>query len=238
MNAHRAHGFTLLELLVAAAVSLLIVGAAFAVMNMGRASYQRTTRRETTTAEWRLAVGMLRCDCERTLPRRPMVVAPSSLGLLVLTPMATQSRAQAIGDVCAVRYHVRDVVLAGRTVRCLMRGVSESAEVFGALRANTVEALWRADERDEVLAMGVLAFQLKPLQGGASGGWKPWDRGTSAVPDAMEVNLILARPELAARLDTREEWDAAAARALEAETQAAGIDRLCFIQRIGCDEDD
>lgn len=245
MKAHATHGFTLVELLVAAALSAVLVAGAFAVMQVATTGYQRMTRREVLTGEAQLAIKALRDDFSRVVCREYLSVGVdhaepggSSLGMLRLMPRSSQTEAQAIGDLCAVRYYVKDLSFGERTMRCLMRGVSESADTFDALKHGACGELWQPGMADEAVAYGVLAFALRPLQRGDDGAWQTWSKEQEGAPEAVEIVLVLASPEWAMRLETREQWAAAANAASTKEKGERDTKRHCFVQRIGCDEED
>jgi hypothetical protein len=136
------------------------------------------------------------------------------LGYLCLQPARAQSDAGRIGDLCAVGYYVSDVSIRGKSVRCLMRGCRESKDTFKALEDRAVTPLFSPRPAcDEPVAFGVVSFTARPKSRDPSGKWVDWARGGRAVPEALEVSLVLARRDLIAKLKQPADWDGATATA-------------------------
>lgn len=134
------------------------------------------------------------------------------VGWTLLQPRHHQDLLQCIGDLCAVRYEVVDVAHgeSGATVRCLKRSFRESAAVHRALEQG-LDLLPRADAScAEVLAEGVVDFEVWPLLSDGPQQWGPWHPELAVMPDALEVRLLLVAPGACGRLRTPEDWDRAA----------------------------
>lgn len=130
------------------------------------------------------------------------------LGFFSLQSAEAQTDAGRIGDLCAVNYYIKDLTIGGRAVRCLMRGFRESKDAFEALRSDSVSLLFAPRETtDEPVAFGVVSFEARPKSRDASGKWTAWISNDITAPDAVEIRLAIVRPELAARLKTKADWD-------------------------------
>jgi hypothetical protein len=138
------------------------------------------------------------------------------LGFLSLQPALAQTDAGRIGDLCTVNYYIKDLTIGNKTVRCLMRGFRESGETFDALRGGLIAPLFAANAGlDEPVAFGVVSFEVWPMSRDAGGkpiDWKSKDDAgniNTTGPEAFDVKLVLARRELAGRLKSPGDWDAA-----------------------------
>jgi hypothetical protein len=130
------------------------------------------------------------------------------IGFLSLQPADAQSDSGRIGDLCAVNWHVRDLVIGGRTVRCLMRGCRESAETFKALGEDRLAQLFAGQPAaDEPVAFGVVSFEARPKMLDSGGRWIDWVPNPATGPRALDVRLVIARRELAAKLVDPSDWD-------------------------------
>ena len=217
---HR-RGFTLTEMLVAMAAGSVLLLAAAVMMDRTSAGYLRLGGAVDAEREARGLLSQLAADLENACDHPDGVFEASTagwpadkLGFLYLRPAHGQAADRRIGDLCAVNYALRDVSINGKTVRCLMRGGMESAATFQALDHDTLHAsLARPGDRDEPVAFAVVAFSARPLARDAAGQWGDWAPGGTTGPEALDVRLVLARRELAAKLRTPADWDGAGAAA-------------------------
>lgn len=133
------------------------------------------------------------------------------VGFLSLQPAAAQSKEGRIGDLCAVVYYLGDVTYNGVTTRCLMRGFRESAETFKALANDDLTPLFTrrddAEDADEPVAFGVVAFEAIPKRMSANGAWLDWTPESVFPPGAVDVRITVVRRSLAGRLRTAADWD-------------------------------
>jgi prepilin-type N-terminal cleavage/methylation domain-containing protein len=196
-------GFSLVELMVSMAVGTLILFAAAAVLGSSGDGYERVVGGMAAEREARAAVGQLAADLSTAIHHKDAVFDRSAagwpadhIGFLSLQPADAQSDDGRIGDLCAASYYIKDITIAGKTTRCLMRGFRESSETFKALENADVNSLFAPREHlDEPIAFGVVSFQAGPCP----------------TPGSIEVRLVIARRALAARLKTSADWDGAAA---------------------------
>jgi hypothetical protein len=208
--------FSLVELVLAmlAGMAVLLVAAGWfgtTGERCGRVQGGVAARREL-----RFAVAEWRADLAAAVPKAGVVpgksgVAGDRLGFFLLQAPGKQSEKGRIGDLCGVVYQVRDRVEDGRTMRCLTRGLRESAEAYPALKAQALDSLLAPRETDEPVAFGVVRFEARPVVRVAAGEWVDWSAGDPSVrPEAMAWRIEVARPELAKRLATPQDWDALA----------------------------
>jgi hypothetical protein len=113
-----------------------------------------------------------------------------------------------IGDLCAVNYTLRDLTIKGRTVRCLMRGFRESKDTFNAVENDSVASLFtERPALDEPVAFGVVSFEARPKSLDDDGRWVDWVTDDETGPQALDVRLVIARRDLAAKLKLPGDWD-------------------------------
>lgn len=213
----RTAGFSLLELMFSMAIGTILLFAAAAVLGSYGTGYERIGGDVASEREARALITQLTADLSSARFHRAGVIGPSAgcwpvsrLGFLSLQPAQVQSEAGCIGDLCAVNYYIKDLPLGGKLVRCLMRGCRESQDTFTALEADAVGSLFtERTQLDEPVACGVVAFDVSPRSRAASGQWIAWVRNDRTGPDALEVRLVLARRDLAAKLKVAADWDGA-----------------------------
>ena len=212
---HTRHpGFSLIELLCAMAVGSIILLAAASLLDSAGENYRRASagiaaQRETRSALDRLTADLAnaRFHQDEVFDRPPARWSADRIGFLCLMPADAQSADKRIGDLCAVHWHVADQQIGGKSVRCLMRGVRESAETFTALGEEKPATLFTArPSTDEAVAFGVVSFQARPVTLGATGQWIDWTPADISGPRALDVRLVIARRPLAARLKQAGDW--------------------------------
>lgn len=215
---HR-RGFTLIELLVSMGIGATVLGVTAGVLGRAGAGYETIGAGVASEREARAAMTQLAADFSSACHYKSMTATRSTaawpvdgLGVFTLQPAQAQSDAGRIGDLCAVRYYVRDLPMGGKSVRCLMRGCADSAAVFGALRNDTTTGLFAPDPaRDEPIALGVVSFEARPQIRDASGGWTDWDATAATGPEAIAIRLVLAHRKLAAKLHGSGDWSGGSA---------------------------
>lgn len=227
-----ARGFTLVEMLVSMAAGTLLLLLALSALGAGGAGYRRSSGDLSAGREARAALDLIGRDLAK-VPGSPLLRTESTggpgrwglvleqapdgalwrrdrLGFLCLQPGEVQERDERAGDVCAVTYYLADQQMSGRAVRCLMRGLRPSAEVFDALRDGNVGSLHQAREGDEPVAFGIVSFAVEPLLREDSEGLTAGSRnaGSGARPELVRLRLVVARPELIGKLEQSADWDA------------------------------
>jgi hypothetical protein len=209
-------GFSLIELLVSIGIGMVVLLVATVALDQTATGYERVegstgAEREARAAFSRLAADLMnaRADGEwQTSARQSEGWESSQLGFLSLQPGDAQAREDQIGDLCALRYYLKDMKIGGRTVRCLMRGMSASGPTFRNLRDGATEKLFVPEERDEPLAFNVVSFRARPVVRTNEGRWREWDDTFTIAPMAWEIHLVIAHRKLAAKRQAKdsEQW--------------------------------
>ncbi len=208
-------GFTILELLAAIAVASALVLLCAVIMRTGMNQHQGLSSELALEREVNLLVEQLTHDLTVSHPRSWHQSQSSDSwesGWYVLQPRSAQSGNSAVGDLCAVTYALSDSRLKlgpGDVFPCVVRVQRDSREVFTAIANRQEELLWSIEGEGEPLAQGVLVFELQPVCIDESGLWKPWQPELRVMPQAVELQLVVASAELQARLRTQEDWDLA-----------------------------
>ena len=235
---HSPRGFTLIELMVAMTIGMVVLLTAIAMLGRGGDEYERIGGNVGSGREARAVLTQLSEDLRATsdaLFENNTAVWPATrLGLFTLQSPEAQSAAGQLGDLCVVQYYLKDLTIGGKTVRCLMRGFRESKETFAALRSGQTATLLVPGERDEPLAFGVISFEARPKSRDPGGAWVDCKPDAALPPEAVEVRIILARRELAAKLTSPAAWDGGGttARLLGTAADAAGNRNLELITAI------
>lgn len=216
MSRHRrkSNGFTLVELMIAMTIGTVVLLTAAAMLGRGGDEYARIGGNVGSEREARAIVTQLGEDLRCATFHADSVFEKSGaawpldrLGVFVLQPADAQSTQGHLGDLCAVQYYLRDLMINGKAVRCLMRGFRESKDTFAAIGRGEAPRLFTPAERDEPVAFGVLAFEARPKSRDASGAWLDWVKSSTIPPEAVELKLVIARRETAAKLTTSAAWD-------------------------------
>jgi hypothetical protein len=211
----QTRGITLVELMFSMAIGSMVLILAATVLSSSGDGYERVGGSVASEREARAVMTRLAFDLSSGRLHKDDVIVKSSaawpvdrLGFLSLQPATAQTDAGRIGDLCAVIYYVKDLSIAGKTVRCLMRGFRESGATFNALRGESIAPLFAGNvDLDEPVAFGVVSFEARPQSRDAGGKWGDWTRSDTTGPELFEVKLVLARRELAGKLKSPDDWD-------------------------------
>ncbi len=211
---HRSGGFTLVELMFSMAIGTIVLLLAATMLGTSGDGYERVGGNVAAEREARALMAQLTSDLSTAYFHKDGLIDKSSsswstdkIGFLTLQPAAAQTKEGRIGDLCAVNYYTKDLTMAGRTVRCLMRGFRESNDTFKALRDQTVDSLFIKQNKDEPVAFGVVSFTATPRSKDSMGKWIDWVKNDTIGPDAFDVRLVVARRSLSGRLKTPSDWN-------------------------------
>lgn len=211
----RRGGFTLIELLVTMAIGSVILFVAATLLSRAGDSYERGAGNVGAEREARALLHQIGGDLSKAEWHKDTRLQnqaasgwkQADLGFLALQPEDAQTESKRNADLCAVHYYLKDIEVGGVTVRALMRGFRESGEVFPALKAGSIESLFKTETTDEPVAFGVLAFEAQPLQRKPGGQWEDWDGNKEKAPAALRLRLVIARRELLGKLTTEADWN-------------------------------
>ena len=222
-------GFSLVELMVSVALAATLLVLAVAALGWLGDGYGRSAGGAKAGREARAALDQWSRDVSHGVTEERWWWDPGSqlwrrdeMGMLVLAPEDAQEESEWVGDVVAVSYRVSDVMLGARVVRCLVRGQRDSAGVFAGMRdGGDFGDLFESGPADEVVAFGVVGFQVEPMVWEAAGLRAAATVEERERPDALRMELIVVRPELAEAFATAEDWDGAARLGAPHEAEAS-----------------
>ncbi len=212
---HRPTGFSLVELLAAMLVGSFLLFAAATMLGQAGQGYDRGSGGVAAEREGRAVVTQIAEDLSKAVWHVDSVIEEGEggwkrarLGFLSLQAPDAQSDDGRIADACAIHYYVKDLEIGGSTVRCLMRGFRESAEVFDTLANGSAEKLFDPQDKDEPVAFGVIAFEAEPLRRDPiTRKLEAWTSGADEPVRAVRLKLVVARRELIGRLQNAGDWD-------------------------------
>lgn len=214
----RSRGFTLVEIMVSMTIGSMVLIAAVMILGTTGEGYERVGGGVIAEREARALLGQLKMDLASASFHEDMVVVKGSeewplgrLGFLTLQPDDAQLEENRLGDLCAVRYYIKDEVAGGKVVRCLMRGFVESNRTFEQLRNKDVGSLFDTPPAssanvDEAIAFGVVSFEAIPKTRDESGKLTEWIPDKKTSPDMMTLKLVIARRELMGKLKDAVAW--------------------------------
>ena len=211
-------GFSLVELSCSTGVGSIVLLLAASMLGSSGDGYQKISSNIANAREARAIISQLNSDFATAkfhpsqIIETPPLSRPSHrLGFLSLQAPQEQSEQGRIGDLCAVNYYLADLQLGGQTVRCLMRGMRESADTYAALKTQSTGSLFeKQPERDEPIGFGVVSFEVKPKTKDAAGQWIDWSSNatnTSTAPEALALRLVIASQSLCAKLKSSDDWN-------------------------------
>jgi prepilin-type N-terminal cleavage/methylation domain-containing protein len=210
----RHRGFSLIELMFSMAIGSIILILAATMLGSSGDGYERVGGSVASEREARALITQLASDLGTAKFHKDSIIEKSSdswpadrLGFLSLQPAAAQTEAGRIGDLCAVNYYIKDLVIGGRTVRCLMRGFRESNDTFKAVKTDLLAPLFEEQPNiDEPIAFGVVSFEARPRSRDTTGQWIDWVKNDVTGPEAIDIKLVIARRDLAGKLKTAGDW--------------------------------
>jgi prepilin-type N-terminal cleavage/methylation domain-containing protein len=193
-RAAAAAGLTLIELLVAVAVSSVLVLVLAGILGNTGDIYGDTTRQMENVREGRAALERARRDLAARLPGQPVYFRrddaklETALGFFAALPARAQESGRNPGDVCFI-----GMVTAvtpdpgGGHSRKLYRQFASSADTLQRLRERDARPLPADPGRDDVLAFNVLDFRANFRKRAADGSWQ----ATTVPAEAAAVELVL-----------------------------------------------
>ena len=211
-------GFSLVELSCSMGVGSIVLLLAASMLGSSGDGYQKISSNIANAREARAIISQLNSDFATAkfhpsqIIETPPLSRPSHrLGFLSLQAPQAQSEQGRIGDLCAVNYYLADLQLGDQTVRCLMRGMRESADTYAALKTQSTGSLFeKQPERDEPIGFGVVSFEVKPQMRDAAGQWIDWSSNathTSTAPEALALRLVIASQSLCVKLKSSDDWN-------------------------------
>ena len=211
-------GFSLVELSCSMGVGSIVLLLAASMLGSSGDGYQKISSNIANAREARAIISQLDSDLATAKfhPSQIIETPPSSrpshrLGFLSLQAPQAQSEQGRIGDLCAVNYYLADLQLGDQTVRCLMRGMRESADTYAALKTQLTGSLFeKQPERDEPIGFGVVSFEVQPKMRDTAGQWIDWSSNathTSTAPEALALRLVIVSQSLCAKLKSSDDWN-------------------------------
>ena len=187
-------GFTLIEVMISMTLGMVVILLALSMLGRGRDDYEHIGGGVGAEREARAVLTQLTSDLQSARFQQDQVIEKSTanwpldrLGFFSLQASDAQSTAGQLGDLCAIQYYLKDLLIEGKTVRCLMRAFRDSKDTFTALYQGDVPSLFTPTERDEPVAFGVVSFQARPKTRDSEGLWKDWVKSATIPPEALEI---------------------------------------------------
>lgn len=217
---YRSHrrGFSLIEVLVAAAVGTAIILMMSMAMRVGTDGFNEATRRIDALVEARAALGVMADDVSTLVGASDDEFGWSNdderfheVWFLTLKPTEAQEPDKAVGDVCFVHYFtaitpdapVEDAALS----RKLYRRFLSSGDLLERLSTGTLPVPVADPDSSEAVAFNVTRFVAQPLAQTAGNGplteWIPGD----GLPNSLRIDFQVVDGDTASLLRNQEDWE-------------------------------
>lgn len=216
---HRA-GFTLIEMLVAMAMTAGLLTLLLTAMLGTSKNYDSMSQQIDTRVEARAALGLLTRDVgafagEMRVSEKDTAAgwAIDSFSFLSRQSTAAQTLENAESELCHVFYYPAysiDDEQQRVGSRKLYRGLLDSAETFDhAVAGKEFDLPTPTPETDEPVAFGVVSFDVEVLKRSAGGSFSEWTDGDDDPPALVEITLVVTHRQILPRLPNADDWESA-----------------------------
>lgn len=203
-------GFSLAELLMAMAVTSLLMIVLLSMVGQSSANYKVAHRKVTTMADSRALFHFLENDLASQVAGTRFVLLQDAEGRTQWTFVRQRDAQQsdATGDLMGCYYYV--AFTADDRWRCspkLLRRTLDVPATLEWLHAGDAATLPLADPAiDEPMAFNVLHWEIRGRTRDASGQWQPWNGAMGTMPEHLELIWESVDDHTAQRLKTEQQW--------------------------------
>jgi prepilin-type N-terminal cleavage/methylation domain-containing protein len=205
-------GFSLMELIVAMAITSLIMIALIALIGQSSAVYRDSRSAVESLSDARSLMHFFESELSSRLPRTPLLSETSPDGPDKLGYIRAGSFDELVdtprGDLSTSVYYVAFTADApGSVSPKLFRhhlGPKETQELLEGPNPPPMPNV--NPTADEPLLYNVLRFQAKPEQQTPGGVYIPWTPASSGSPDRIEIIIEITDDANAARLKSEDQW--------------------------------
>lgn len=224
------NGFSILELLVAMAITSVLMIALFSLVGQSTAGYTRTQRAVNTLSQARAFIQFFGREVSTRLPGTPLIHAKGSGGgvdgsekIAFIRAISTaEQNADDPGDLNTSYYYVAYSADGsnGESPK-LFRGVLGAKKTQTLITAaGTPSFPPAAPVTDEPIVPNTLGFEAKPkYYAGNPPKPEDWTTSSPAPPSLIELTIRFIDDSSAQRFRTRAEWDRLATAPRETERQ-------------------
>lgn len=225
-----ARGFTLIELIVAMAITSLIMIALLSLVGQSSASYTQTQRAVNAISQARAFIQFFNREISTRLPGTPLLHKKSTGSdpdsaeriAFVRTLSSDELDATKPGDLGTSIYYV-DFTADGPNSGSpkLFRKNLDPAETQTLIETGSSAPFPSVDPTtDEVILPNILSFQALPqYRDSADGSLKKWVETSPAPPSVITLKIRFIDESSAQRFKTQTEWNRIAANPRENELQ-------------------
>jgi len=221
------HGFTMIELLVAMAITSVITIALLSLVGNTTEGYTRTQRAVNSLSQARSFIRFFEGEIGNHLPSSFFVlvssdsfIGPESSDKLAFirvlspeiqdafenTPLPANSDP---GDLGAVAYYADYLPTAdGLAIPALFRKELGPTATQEILEAGSSASLPSPDPAtDEAIVLNLIEFQIQPKIYNSTGVLEDWETDSPESPDILELTIRFLDDSSAQRFKTRAEWN-------------------------------
>ena len=210
-----SRGLSIIELLFSIVIGSAILLIAASMLVRSGDSYEQIKQRVASNREARSAMVQITSDLSTACYHKDSLFDRSvnywptdQLCFLSMKSKNSQKDSNSLGDLCLVNFYLKDLIIGGKTVRCLMRGLCESGQTFDALKSENLSSLFKENlNLDEPIALGVISFEARPKIRDEDHRWIDWVKNDTISPQGLEVKLVTVRQGIMTRLKHSSDWD-------------------------------
>jgi prepilin-type N-terminal cleavage/methylation domain-containing protein len=205
-------GFSLIELLVAMAITSIIMIALISLIGQSSSVYKESRNAVESLSDARSLLHFFEAELASRLPRTPLLTqttdgGPDILGYIRAGSFDEQLVATA-GDLSTSVYYVAFSADAPNSVSPkLFRHHLDARKTQDLLEAPAPPAMPALDPaNDEPLLHNVIRFEAKPKRQNAAGVYEPWTPESGGQPAVIEITIEITDDSSAARFKSQGAW--------------------------------
>ena len=226
-----ARGFTMIELLVAMAITSILMIALFSLVGQSTASFTQTQRAVNTLSQARAFIQFFDRELSTRLPSTPLIhetragggVSAAERIAFVRAISPDEENADNPGDLHTSYYYVDySVDMANAESPKLFRGILGASETQALISDSTSTPPFPPADptTDEAIVPNVLGFEARPkYYAGDPAKAEDWTETSPEPASLIELTITFIDDSSAQRFRTRAEWDRLATSPRDSEKQ-------------------
>ncbi len=220
-------GFTLVELLIAMAITTVIMVVLLGIVNQSTDTYNRTQRAVNSLSQSRAFLQFFDREISTRLPQTPLIheagtgnTPDLSDKFAFVRTISTEEQSNTTpGDLGTTAYYLAYTDAKGDAVAPrLYRKVLTPAQTQDLLDSSPTPSFPAPNPADEAIIDNILSFQARPkFIDPAAGEIKDWDKNSTEPAAFIELTIRFVQESTSRRFKTKSEWERLASSPTEDE---------------------